>query len=81
MPGAGDDRVGGVPRRQVLSGVPTRLLFLLMTAGRGRSQPLPSHPKMRLRGWLAYPEISFCRSQLRVSPKAISQAAHLARAG
>ena len=81
VPRAGDDRAGGVPRRQVLSGVPTRFLFLLMTAGRGCSQPLPSHSKMRLGGWLARPEISFCRSQLRVSPKAISRAAHLARTG
>ncbi len=72
VPRAGDDRVGGVPCRQVLSGVPTRFLFLLMTAGRGCSQPLPSHSKMRLGGWLARPEISFCRSQLRVSPRAIS---------
>src|SRR5271157_5212495 len=65
VPRAGDDRVGGVPRRQGLSGVPTRFLFLLMAAGRGCSQLLPSHSKMRLGGWLARPEISFCRSQSR----------------
>jgi len=61
VPGAGDDRVGGVPRRQVLSGVPTRFLFLLMKAGRSCSQPLPSHSKMRLGGWLARPENYFER--------------------
>src|SRR5271157_1663157 len=78
---AGNDDRQVERTRQVLSGVPTRFLFLLMTAGRGCSQPLPSHSKMRLGGWLARPEISFCRSQLRVSPKAISRAAHLARTG